>query len=249
MNQSLESIIESILFISGEGISLSAMTEKLGVEIEEIKQAIERLKAKYSSESGIHLVSYHDKVQFSSNPEYASFVEAVLNPIREKALTRATLETLAIIAYKQPVTRLEIEEIRGVGSDYAVQVLIEHKLIDVVGRKDTPGKPLLFGTTDEFLKRFDMQSLDMLPKQSELMERIKLIKEETSNSLYNEFKIPDDEEEFELPSDDEELKKFEQELEQELGLHEKLEGIYAKEELQEKLQEHLEPENDMLEAN
>jgi len=227
----LASIIESILLISGDGISIDAIAEKLCLDSSEIKQTIKELQQTYSGESGIHLVNYNNKVQFSSNPEYAIHVEAVLNPIREKALTKATLETLAIVAYKQPVTRLEIEQIRGVGSDYAVQVLVEHNLIEVMGRKDTPGKPLLFGTTDEFLKRFDIPSIEALPNQTELIERIALIKEETSNSLYHDFKLQNLDEEAEalgelaLPSDDEELKRFEAELERELKQEGKLEEL------------------------
>jgi len=97
------------------------------------------------------------------------------------------LETIAIIAYKQPVTRLEIEEIRGVNSDYAINVLLEHKLIEIVGRKDTVGKPSLFGTTDEFLKRFDISSVSDLPKYEDLMAQIEKIRETYSDSLFNRF--------------------------------------------------------------
>ena len=193
----LDNIVESILFISGEGVLISDISEKLGVEVKDIQNAVEKLKTKYSEQSGIQLVSYNNKIQFSSNPQYSNFVESVLNPIREKALTKATLETIAIIAYKQPITRLEIEEIRGVSSDYSVQVLIEHNLIEMVGRKDAPGKPILFGTTDEFLKRFNLPNLNSLPQQEDLMERIKLVKENSSNSLYNDFKLPDEEKENE----------------------------------------------------
>lgn len=215
-NYELQDVIESILFISGEGISLLAIAEKLGVEMPEINSAIAALKQKHSGNAGIQLVCYNDKAQFSSNPNYAEFVETVLNPIREKALTRATLETLAIVAYKQPVTRLELEEVRGVSCDYAVQMLVEHNMIEVVGRKDTPGKPLLFGTTDEFLKRFDIPDLSALPNQAELMERIKVIKEESSLSLYHDFKLTGEaqeetEEDYEFLSDEEEKLRFEQE--------------------------------------
>ena len=111
-------------------------------------------------------------------------------------MTKACMETLSIIAYKQPITRLEIEEVRGVNCDYTVQVLLEHNLIEVVGRKDVIGKPLLFGTTEEFLKRFDLKDLTDLPNQEEILERIKLIRnpEENSDSLYYDYKLPDEEE-------------------------------------------------------
>ena len=121
---------------------------------------------------------------------------AILNPIRQRNLTKATLETIAIVAYKQPVTRLEIEEIRGVNSDYAINVLLEHKLIEIVGRKDTVGKPSLFGTTDEFLKRFDISSINELPKYEDLMAQIEKIRQTYSDSLFNRFEpiIPAEEE-------------------------------------------------------
>ena len=120
----------------------------------------------------------------------------VLNPIKEKQLTKAALETVAVIAYKQPITRLEIEEVRGVNCDYALQLLSNFKMIEVVGRKDAVGKPLLFGTTDEFLKRFQISDISELPDYNELLDRIKLIHEDNKDdSLYNNFKIPTDEEE------------------------------------------------------
>ena len=151
----LENVIEAILFVSGQGVDISDMAEKLEVEEKDIKDAVKNLKEKKKN-SGINILTYKNSVQLCSNPDYAEDIATVLNPIREKQLTKAALETLAIIAYKQPITRLDIEEIRGVSSDYAVQVLINFNLIEVVGRKDAVGKPLLFGTTDEFLKRFDI---------------------------------------------------------------------------------------------
>ncbi len=191
----LSDIIEATLFVSGEGIDINAFAEKLAVDIKDIKKAVNTLKKKLSGDNGIHLIEYKNKIQLSSNPIYADHIASVLNPIREKALTKACMETLSIIAYKQPLTRLEIEEVRGVNCDYTVQVLLEHNLIEVVGRKDVIGKPLLFGTTEEFLKRFDLKDLDELPNQEDILNRIKLIREpEQSDSLYYDFKLPDEEE-------------------------------------------------------
>lgn len=193
----LKEIIKAILFVSGEGVEIKDIAEKLGFEVAEIKKEVEKLKKELGDECGIHLISYGNKIQLSSNPQYADMIASVLNPIREKALTKAAMQTLAIIAYKQPVTRLDIENIRGVSSDYAVQVLLEHNMIEVVGRKDVIGKPLLFGTTDEFLKRFDLQSVEDLPDYEELLEKIKLIRteeQEKSDSLYRDYKLPDEEE-------------------------------------------------------
>lgn len=193
----LKEIIKSILFVSGEGVELKDIADKLGFEVADMKKEVEKLKKELCDESGIHLISYGNKIQLSSNPKYADYIAAVLNPIREKALTKAAMQTLAIVAYKQPVTRLDIENIRGVSSDYAVQVLLEHNMIEVVGRKDVIGKPLLFGTTEDFLKRFDLQSIEDLPDYNELLEKIKLIRlteEEKSDSLYRDYKLPDEEE-------------------------------------------------------
>ena len=188
-----------MLFVAGEGVEKSFIAEKLGVSEKDVEKSVEELKKEYQGDNGIHVITYKNKVQLASNPEYADFIGQVLNPIREKTLTRAALETLAIIAYKQPITKLEIEEIRGVNNcDYAIQILIDQNVIEVVGRKDAVGKPLLFGTTEAFLKRFNLQDLAELPDYDGLLERIKVIQDENvveqSDSLYNEFKLPDEEE-------------------------------------------------------
>ena len=195
--KNLKEIVLSILFVAGEGVDKSFILEKLAISQKELDKVIEELKNEYCEGKGIHIISFKNKIQLASNPEYADYIEEVLSPIREKALTRAALETLAIIAYKQPITKLEIETIRGVNNcDYAVQILSDQNMIEVVGRKDAVGKPLLFGTTENFLKRFNLSDLDELPDYNDLLERIKVIEtdEPKSNSLYNEFKIPDEEE-------------------------------------------------------
>lgn len=191
IENNLDEIIYSVLFVAGEGIDVSFIAEKLEVDIKSVKKAVDKLEKKLSGDSGIHLVKFNNKIQLSSNPKNAEYISTVLNPIREKALTRATLETLAIIAYKQPITRLEIEEVRGVNSDYTVQFLLDNKMIEVVGKKEAVGKPLLFGTTDEFLKRFGLTGLSELPDNEQLLERIKTIytEEEKSNSLFNNYVI------------------------------------------------------------
>ena len=185
--ENLESVIESVVFVAGEAISVSDLCVKFDVKPKEVEKAVNNLKKKYDEKSGIQILFFNNKIQFSSNPKNVDFVTAILNPIRQRNLTKATLETIAIIAYKQPVTRLEIEEIRGVNSDYAINVLLEHKLIEIVGRKDTVGKPSLFGTTDEFLKRFDISSVSDLPKYEDLMAQIEKIRETYSDSLFNRF--------------------------------------------------------------
>lgn len=191
----LMQVLEGILFVAGQGVLITDIAEKLEVKESVISQCVEDLKKKHQDD-GINIITYKGKVQMCSNPKYADDISAVLNPIKEKQLSKATLETMAVIAYKQPVTRLEIEQVRGVNCDYAIQVLTNFKLIEVVGRKDVVGKPLLYGTTDEFLKRFELNSISDLPDYEELLERIKLIHSdvEESDSLYNEFKIPEEEE-------------------------------------------------------
>lgn len=174
----LKEVLFSVLFVAGEGIEKDFIAEKLDVTKKELDKAIEEIKKEYCGDKGIHIIEYKNKIQLSTNPNYANYISEVLNPIREKSLTRAALETLAIVAYKQPITKLEIEDIRRVNSDYAVQILIDQNMIEVVGRKDAVGKPLLFGTTDNFLKRFNVKELSDLPDYEELLERIKTIREE-----------------------------------------------------------------------
>lgn len=167
--------IEAILFVSGKEIEEAFIREKLNADKKEFDRAIEELAVKYSGDSGIHLLRFNKKVQFATNPAYSNEVEAVLNPIKEKELTNAMLETLAIIAYKQPVTRLEVEEIRAVDCTYSVQNLVRLGLVEVVGRKETIGKPLLFATTDEFLKRFSISDVTDLPDYETLLDKLREI--------------------------------------------------------------------------
>ena len=128
---------------------------------------------------------FNKKLQFASNPEYAEQVSLVLSPIRERELSRSMLETAAIIAYKQPVTRLDLEEIRG-NSEYALQNLLKLGVSEIVGRKNAIGRPVLFGTTDEFLKRFQISSLEDLPDYEALMSRIRSLNgtDQTDNYLF-----------------------------------------------------------------
>ena len=194
----LKEIVLSILFVAGDGLDKDFILQKLEISPKELDEVIEELCKEYNGEKGIHVIKFKNKVQLASNPQYAEYISEVLNPVREKSLTRAALETLAIIAYKQPITKLEIEDIRRVNCDYAVQILVDQNMIEVVGRKDAVGKPLLFGTTENFLKRFNLQDLADLPDYEQLLERIKVINEEEiknaeSDSLYNEFELQTEE--------------------------------------------------------
>jgi len=203
----LKGILEAILFVSGDAIEKEDILNKLNISEEELEKAIQELQEKYNGASGIHLLSFNHKLQLCSNSDYAEEVAEVLNPIRERKLSRAMLETMAIIAYKQPITRLEVENIRGVNSDYALQNLLKHNLIEVVGRKDVLGKPMLFGTTDEFLKRFELNNLTQLPDYEDLMKTISVIHERPT--LYDEFEIPEeDHAEKDLLKQEEEFEKM-----------------------------------------
>lgn len=168
----LSNVIESILFVSGKEVEEAFIKEKLEIGNAEFNDAVKELTEKFSGESGIKLIRFNKKLQFCTNEDYSKEVEAVLNPIKEKELTNAMLETLAIVAYKQPVTRLDIEDIRSVDCTYAVQNLLRLGLIQVVGRKETIGKPLLLGTTDDFLKRFAISDVTDLPDYESLFEKL-----------------------------------------------------------------------------
>ena len=171
----LSNQIEAVLFVSGKAVEEKFLKEKLNATDKQFTEAVSELLAKFNGESGIHLLRFNKKLQFATNPNYAKEVEAVLNPIKEKELTNAMLETLAIIAYKQPVTRIEIEEIRSVDCTYSVQNLMRLGMIEVVGRKETIGKPLLFATTDDFLKRFSISDVADLPDYETLLEKLQQI--------------------------------------------------------------------------
>lgn len=171
----LSNQIEAVLFVSGKEIEEAFIKEKLNADTKDFNKAVAELQSKYSGDSGIHLLRFNKKLQFSTNPQYSAEVEAVLNPIKEKELTNAMLETLAIIAYKQPVTRLDVEEIRSVDCSYSVQNLVRLGLVEVVGRKETIGKPLLFATTDDFLKRFSISDVSDLPDYETLLAKLQEI--------------------------------------------------------------------------
>ena len=187
----LKEVVRAILFVAGDGVEKGYLAQKLDVDEKSLNKVLSELEKECSGENGLHLIKYNSKVQFSTNPNYANYISDVLSPIREKSLTKAALETLAIIAYKQPITKLEIEDIRRVNSDYATQALVDQNMIEIVGRKDAVGRPLLFGTTEEFLKRFNLSSLSELPSYDEIMSRIKVLDEE-ENSSDSLFRNPDE---------------------------------------------------------
>ena len=185
--EKLTNIIEGILFASGDPVPMALIKEKLNITKIEMDKVVRALEKKYAGDSGVVLLNFNHKLQLATNPEYKEAIAVVLNPIREKEFTRTILECAAIIAYKQPITRAELESVRGVNSDYALTTLQTLGMIEPCGRKDSPGKPVLFATTDNFLRRFKLKSLSELPDYEELMKRIadlNAFQESNSGYLY-----------------------------------------------------------------
>ena len=160
----LEGIIEAILFTMGNSVELSKIAAAIGHDEETTRRLIHNMMDKYDTDDrGIRIIELEDSFQMCTKPQMYEYLIKVARQPRRYVLTDVQLETLSIIAYRQPVTKLEIEKIRGVKSDHAVNKLVEYDLVCEVGRLDAPGKPILFGTTEEFLRRFSIHSLDELP--------------------------------------------------------------------------------------
>ena len=185
--EKLTNIIEAILFAAGDAVPIELIREKLEVPKREVDAAIRNLEKKYTGACGIRLLHFNHKLQLATNPDYREPVAATIMPLREKEFTKTILECAAIIAYKQPITRSEIEAIRQTNSDYAISTLLSLEMIAPCGRKDAPGRPMLFETTDNFLRRFKLKSLAELPDYNELMKKIAdlgSVEELTSTYLY-----------------------------------------------------------------
>lgn len=160
----LEGIIEAILFTMGDSVEISKIASAIGHDEETTRKVIHNMMDKYETDDrGIHIIELEDSFQMCTKPQMYEYLIKVAKQPRRYVLTDVQLETLSIIAYRQPVTKLEIEKIRGVKSDHAVNKLVEYDLVCEVGRLDAPGKPILFGTTEEFLRRFSIHSLEDLP--------------------------------------------------------------------------------------
>ena len=157
--------IEAILYVAGEPVEERALSAALEVTQMELELALSELESDYEfNRRGIRLLRFGKSVQLSTRPEYAPYVEKLLQPVQRQNLTQAAMETLAVIAYRQPATRGDIEAIRGVKCDYSVQSLLGKGLIEEAGRRDTLGHPMQFRTTDAFLRHFGISSLDELPQ-------------------------------------------------------------------------------------
>ncbi|HIU99215.1 MAG TPA: SMC-Scp complex subunit ScpB [Candidatus Limadaptatus stercoripullorum] len=212
--ENIKNVVEALIFSAGAPIAKKELIEKVPeLTGSKLDQAVKELKKKYGGESGVLLLEFNGKLQFSSSPAYGDIVAEALKPLRERQLSRTLLEVLATVAYRQPVTRLELEEMRGksdgttTSCEYAISGLLKAGLIEVVGRKETVGRPFLYGTTDEFLKKFGLSSLEDLPDASEVLEKLKEIYAPDSDTLFRTRTAYDEEgnlveEESEIAADE-----------------------------------------------
>ena len=173
----LEGIIEAILFAMGDSVELGKIASAIEHDEDTTRKIIHQMMDQYESEDrGIRIIELEDSFQMCTKREMYEYLIKVAKQPKKYVLTDVLLETLSIIAYKQPVTKLEIEKIRGVKSDHAV-----NKLVCEVGRLDAPGKPILFGTTEEFLRRFSIHSAEDLPTLNP--EQVETFKEEAEEEI------------------------------------------------------------------
>lgn len=163
------SLIEAMLFVSGEPIALASMKGVLDMPESDIKQAVDELIAEYKErDRGIIIIEIAEGYQMATNPLYAKLLRKFTSTAASNKLSMPALETLAIVAYKQPLIKAEVEQIRGVNSDGVIKSLLDKRLIRIVGQKEAPGKPMLYGTTKEFLQYFGLKDLTELPTLREL---------------------------------------------------------------------------------
>ncbi len=164
-NKNIQCAIEGILFAAGEPVKTAKLAAVLETDIETVEEAVKVLKYNYDTElRGVMIIEIDGGYQLCSRPEYYSYIQEILGEQRRQALSNAAMEALAIIAYKQPITRGQVEYIRGVNSDGAINRLVERDLIEEKGRLDAPGRPILYGTTQNFLRCFGLKNPKDLPE-------------------------------------------------------------------------------------
>ena len=169
-----EMIIEALLFASGEAVPVSKIAKTIDESHGTTKKIIKNLSDKYETENrGIVIIEVDDSYQMCTNPIYFDYIEKHFKTNKKQVLSQTLVETLAIIAYKQPITKMQIEEIRGVSSDHAVNKLVEFNLVCEAGRLNSPGRPILFKTTEDFLKYFGYKNLGELPILAEDFEALR----------------------------------------------------------------------------
>ena len=158
-------IVEAILFVTGNAVEKREICRAMDIDESELEETLDALESGYDFERrGLRVLRFGAHVQLATRPDYAPYVEKLLQPVQKQSLSQAIMEPLAVIAYRQPVTKAEVELIRGVKCDYSVQSLVAKGLIEEVGRKEALGRPILYGTTDAFLRHFCISSLAELPE-------------------------------------------------------------------------------------
>ena len=164
MEKNYRAIIEAILFTMGESVELSKIADVIELDKKETKAIMEEMMEEWnSSDRGVSIIELDGAYQMCTRADMYEYLIKIAKQPKHRVLTDVLLETLSIIAYKQPVTKAEIEKIRGVSCDHSVSKLVEYNLVGELGRLDAPGRPLLFGTTEEFLRCFGVNSIDNLP--------------------------------------------------------------------------------------
>lgn len=183
-----EAIVEAILFTMGESVELERIAKTLELDTERTKKIIEHLMQRYEDDGvGVKIMELDGSYQMCTNGEMYEYLVKIAKQPKKHVLTDVLLETLSIIAYKQPITKAEIEKIRGVSCDHAVNKLVEYNLVCELGRLDAPGRPLLFGTTEEFLRSFGVQSIDELPVLSPV--QVEEFKQEAEAEMHMKLDI------------------------------------------------------------
>ena len=164
-------ILEAILFVAGEPVAVADLAQALEVSEMEIMHAVEELQRE-CERRGVTIHRYGDHLRMETRPEYAPYVERLLQPVQRQTLSQTAMETLAVIAYRQPVTKGEVEQVRGVKCDYSVQSLLHKGLIREAGRKEALGRPILYATTDRFLEHFGISDIRELPPLPSTQEKV-----------------------------------------------------------------------------
>ena len=165
--EKIEAAVEAVLFAMGDAVSVDKLAAAIGHDTETTRKLVHQMMDRYNSrEGGLEIIELEDSFQLCTRKEYYDTLIKVAKQPKKYVLTDVQLEVLSIVAYKQPVTRLDVEKIRGVNCDHAINRLVEYNLVEELGRLDAPGRPLLFGTTEQFLRSFGVGSLEELPELS-----------------------------------------------------------------------------------
>lgn len=180
-----KSIIESLLFVSGDKLSLKDISNAIELNSKDTLKILNEMIIEYENDvnRGIKIINIEEEFQFVTKEENSDYIQKLLRKNKRQSLSQASLESLAIIAYKQPITRIDIDEIRGVKSDSAIQKLLEKEIIKEIGRLEVPGRPILYGTTDEFLRQFGLKNLKELPTLDNFRE---VLEDEIENEIKDE---------------------------------------------------------------